>query len=120
MVSFPGGKSFIHTGSNVMLDLSKGSKVYKASLTEKMFPSIPQYANGVGVPADSTVIQNINRVREATNVSQPIVVNANFEIVEALLSKMLNVLSRLQPKIEMKFDKYKDMDPREISQQLLV
>lgn len=64
MISFPNGRSFIPGGRNVMLDLPKGSKVLKASLTKKIFPNIPQYADGVGIPADSTIIQNINRVSE--------------------------------------------------------
>ncbi|GEL67256.1 phage tail tape measure protein [Marinilactibacillus psychrotolerans] len=119
MVSLPNGKAFIPSGRNVLLgDLPTGSKVFKASLTEKMFPGIPQYANGVGIPKDSTVIQNLNRVREATQQNQSINVNNDFSGLETLLRQMLNVISRQQPKIEMNFESYGDMDPREISQQL--
>lgn len=119
MVSLPNGKAFIPAGRNVLLgDLPTGTKVFKASLTEKMFPGIPQYANGVGIPKDSTVIQNLNRVREATQQNQSINVNNDFSGLENLLRQMLNVISRQQPKIDMYFENYGDMDPREISQQL--
>lgn len=118
MISFPSGETFIPTGRNVMLDLPQGAKVLKASLTSQLFPGIPQYANGVGIPSDATVIQNINRAKEATNGNQSVNINNDFSGLENLLRQMLNVISRQQPKIEMFFENYSDMDAREISEQL--
>ncbi|MEC6747330.1 phage tail tape measure protein [Marinilactibacillus sp. XAAS-LB27] len=72
LIQRPDGTSYIPFGRNVLLpDEPVGTKVFKASLTERIVPGIPQYANGVGIPRDSSVIQSINRVREATREREP-------------------------------------------------
>ncbi|API89438.1 phage tail tape measure protein [Marinilactibacillus sp. 15R] len=119
LIQRPDGTSYIPEGRNVFLPNEPiGTKVYRASLTEKLFPGIPQYANGVGIPADSTVIQNINRVREATNQNQFINLSNDFSGLENLLRQMLNVVSRQQPQININIPEGNDFDVRQISRDL--
>lgn len=117
LITYPDGRSFVPHGRNVLLDLPKGSKVFRASLTEKLLPGIPQYANGVGIPSDATVIQNINRVNSATQ-SKPVQINNNFGQLESLLRQMLNVISRLQPKIDINVENWGETDPRTINENI--
>lgn len=65
-----------------------------------MFPGIPQYANGVGIPSDSTVIQGINRVREATRERErQVVVNTPpVKDYDAKLEAMINLLQSIVSK----------------------
>lgn len=55
-----GGTPFIAEGRNVFLpDLPRGSKVLNASKTKQL---IPHYANGIGIPENSTLVKNLRGI----------------------------------------------------------
>ncbi|WP_424685147.1 phage tail tape measure protein [Enterococcus sp.] len=57
LVQYPNGFSFIAKGRNVYIpDAPVGAKVYTASMTERM---VPRYADGVGVPENSSIVRNL-------------------------------------------------------------
>ena len=94
LVQHPTGEMYIPQGRNVMLDLPRGSKVYTAAQTKQM---IPRYAEGVGIPKNSTLIRNleaVNREFETTTVIQ----NDNSELVD-LMGRMLNIITKLKPEV---------------------
>lgn len=61
LITLPNGQSFIPEGRNVVLPLPRGAKVMKASMTKEFMDSlgIPKYANGVGIPENSRLIEEI-------------------------------------------------------------
>lgn len=61
LITLPNGQSFIPEGRNVVLPLPRGAKVMKASMTKEFMDSlgIPRYANGVGIPENSRLIEEI-------------------------------------------------------------
>ncbi len=62
-----GGVPFIPEGRNVLLpNLRRGSKVIKASETKKL---IPHYADGIGVPENSSVIRNLRMANQSSETS---------------------------------------------------
>lgn len=116
----PGKNPYIPTGRDVLLpNLAKGAKVVPANITERMFPKIKQYAEGVGIPRSADIIQNLERVNEAqsnTSQSGSTIVNNDFSTLENLMTQMLNVLSRLQPNIEINVENMGATDMREIDE----
>lgn len=119
LIQRPDGTSYIPSGRNVFLPNEPiGTKVFKASLTEKLFPGIPQYANGVGIPADSAIVQSINRAQEATSRQQSINITNDSSKTESLLSEVVNLLSKLQPKIEINVQDGTELDIHKISREL--
>lgn len=62
LITLPTGQSFIPEGRNVVLPLPRGTKVMKASLTKDLMDKlgIPKYANGIGIPEDSTFLKDIS------------------------------------------------------------
>jgi len=94
LVQHPTGEMYIPQGRNVMLDLPRGSKVYTAAQTKQM---VPKYAEGVGIPKNSTLVRNleaVNREFETTTVIQ----NDNSELVD-LMGRMLNIITKLKPEV---------------------
>lgn len=72
LIQHPDGTTYIPYGRNVILDLPRGSKVLKASLTKQRFPNLPQYRDGIGnIPVESTVIQNVKNARATLGNSVP-------------------------------------------------
>lgn len=63
LVTLPNGQSFIPEGRDVILPLPRGSKVMKASMTSNLMKNlgIPKYANGIGIPENSTFLKDISR-----------------------------------------------------------
>lgn len=61
LITLPNGQSFIPEGRNVVLPLPRGTKVMKASMTKDFMDSlgIPKYANGIGIPENSRLIEEI-------------------------------------------------------------
>lgn len=108
LVKYPTGEQFIPHGRNVILDMPRGAKVLRASLTQQRFPYLPQYKDGIGsIPAESTVIQSIKNTRSTINESRPTLVN-NFSNLETLLRQILELLNRPDEPIEVPvyLDKY--------------
>lgn len=85
MVVRPSGESFIPIGKNVLLPNEPvGTKVYTANKTRQM---VPRYANGVGVPENSTIVKNLRNVATATKDT------INFK-VDHLNSKALDQIAK--------------------------
>lgn len=85
MVVRPTGEAFIPFGKNVLLPNEPvGTKVYTANKTRQM---VPRYANGVGVPENSTIVKNLRNVATATKDT------INFK-VDHLNSKALDQIAK--------------------------
>lgn len=64
LIQYPNGVSFIPEGRNVLIpDAPKGTKVYTAAKTKRM---VPQYAKGIGVPENSSIVRNLREVTGGT------------------------------------------------------
>ncbi|OCM85550.1 phage tail tape measure protein [Streptococcus agalactiae] len=93
LVTLPNGQSFIPDGRDVVLPLPKGSKVMKASMTRDYMKNlgIPKYANGVGIPKDSTFVKSITipkrRVSETTSYDDSNIARILNEILLTLRTK---------------------------------
>lgn len=96
LIQHPDGTSYIPHGRNVVLPLPRGAKVLKASLTKQRFPDLPQYRDGIGnIPVESTVIQNINRGREAVGVTNQTIIN-DYSALEKIMRELLNKVDNLK------------------------
>lgn len=94
LIQHPDGSTYIPYGRNVILDLPKGAKVLRASLTKQRFPDIPQYREGIGnIPVESTVIQNINNTRSRMDNTS----TKNIQ-VENLLKEVVRKLDDIRSK----------------------
>ncbi|HAT92952.1 MAG TPA: phage tail tape measure protein, partial [Sphingobacterium sp.] len=74
IVQFPGQAPFIPHGRNVYIpNAPVGAKVYKASRTKSIMRrlGIPKYADGVGIPEDSSLVRNLRSITP-TNESSSI------------------------------------------------
>ncbi|HEM5239275.1 TPA: phage tail tape measure protein [Streptococcus suis] len=69
LITLPSGDSFIPNGRNVLLDLPRGSKVLKASSTERLMGrlGIPNYAEGIGFPEDASLFKGLERFNASNN-----------------------------------------------------
>lgn len=93
LVVRPSGESFIPFGRDVILpDEPKGTKVYTAAKTKRM---VPQYAKGIGVPENSSLVQNLRALdgteRTTTNT---IKVQADNSETEKKLDQLIKIMSR--------------------------
>lgn len=90
LIQHPDGSTYIPYGRNIVLDLPRGAKVLKASLTKQRFPDIPQYRDGIGkIPVESTVIQNI---RNSQDTIQRKVSNVNtHNLMNELLQNIIEI-----------------------------
>lgn len=114
LIQHPTGEAYVPQGRNVMLDLPRGSKVYTATQTKKL---IPNYAEGVGVPRNSTMVRNLESV--GNNVGSTTVVNNDNRELVSLMRQMLNTIARLKPEIVVNTQgTISDLDLRNISQDL--
>ena len=69
LVQFPGQAPFIPHGRNVYIpNAPAGTKVARASLTKSIMRrlGIPKYADGVGIPEDSSLVRNLRSLTPAT------------------------------------------------------
>ena len=69
IVHEPGKEPYIPVGRNVLIPNAKrGTKVYKASRTKSIMRrlGIPKYADGVGIPEDSSLVRNLRSLTPAT------------------------------------------------------
>lgn len=112
LIQRPDGTSYIPHGRNVLLPNEPiGTKVYRASMTKKMFPDIPQYAEGVGIPSESTILQNMNRVNETIN-SQPVIVGNDNTNLETLLREVIHAIN------DKNYEPVIQMDKREVGRMI--
>ncbi|MFT9411573.1 phage tail tape measure protein [Liquorilactobacillus hordei] len=70
LVSLPNGNSFIPQGRNVIFDAPRGTKVLKASLTEKLMSAFPKYATGVGIPSNAKILSSAIDVTNRLNTNK--------------------------------------------------
>ncbi|MFT8392539.1 MAG: phage tail tape measure protein [Liquorilactobacillus ghanensis] len=89
LIKFPNGYSFVPYGRNVMLDAPRGTKVFTASMTERMLGKMPQYANGVGIP------ENAGILAAATNVTNQFNDSSNRNVVSSTEVDMSGLENRL-------------------------
>lgn len=67
MVVRPSGEAFIPYGRDVVLpDEPIGTKVYTAAKTKRL---VPHYANGVGVPENSSLVHNLRALNDSKTVT---------------------------------------------------
>jgi TP901 family phage tail tape measure protein len=57
LIQLPTGEQFIPQGRNVVMDIPMGSKIYTAHQTARMFPGLPQFAEGLNVPASADIVR---------------------------------------------------------------
>lgn len=72
LVQFPGQAPFIPQGRNVYIpNAPAGTKVARASITKSIMRrlGIPKYADGVGIPEDSSLVRNLRSLTPATESS---------------------------------------------------
>ena len=72
IVHEPGEEPYIPVGRNVLIPNAKrGTKVYKASRTKSIMRrlGIPKYADGVGIPEDSSLVRNLRSLTPTTESS---------------------------------------------------
>ena len=97
MVVRPSGEAFIPFGKNVLLPNEPvGTKVYTAAKTKRL---VPQYAKGIGVPENSSLVQNLRSIDTDSNKNNTkvIVQNNNFGL-ENKLDVMISLLDKLVKK----------------------
>jgi TP901 family phage tail tape measure protein len=72
LVQFPGQAPFIPQGRNVYIpNAPAGTKVARASITKSIMRrlGIPKYADGVGIPEDSSLVRNLRSLTPTTESS---------------------------------------------------
>ncbi|WP_420841884.1 phage tail tape measure protein [Enterococcus alcedinis] len=115
LVQHPTGETYIPQGRNVMLDLPRGSKVYTAAQTKQM---VPRYAEGVGIPKNSTLVKNLEAVNNRNIETTTVIQNDNRELV-SLMRQMLNTIARLKPEINVNTQgNIEDLDLRNLNSDL--
>ena len=92
LVTLPNGENFIPEGRNVILPLPRGSKVLPARQTRDLMESygIPKYAEGIGYPENSKMLQSMSRIEGRYN-NELVIKQDNHEIMQ-LLKEILSVI----------------------------
>ncbi|MGM0117389.1 phage tail tape measure protein [Enterococcus sp. AZ189] len=101
-----GGTPFIAKGRDVLLpDLPRGSKVLNARQTKRV---IPKYAEGIGVPENSTVVKNLKNYSTQTTevinqgVYQTEDYTRKFDELISIMSRFGSDLSNLRIEVDRK------------------
>lgn len=94
MIQYPSGYSFVPYGRNVLLDAPRGTKVFTASMTERILGKVPQYANGVGIPENSNVLTTATNVTNQFNNSSSRSVINSTEVDMSGLEKRLDQVTK--------------------------
>ncbi|MGM0260413.1 phage tail tape measure protein [Enterococcus sp. AZ102] len=108
IVQLPSGKSFIPNDRNTMLDLPKGSKVIKASKTKALMQraGIPNYEDGIGIPKDSLLVDNLMSMSNTTKQSSTSIITENKETLAKLddLISIMNMFNQNLNHLELKLN----------------
>ena len=78
LVQFPGQAPFIPQGRNVYIpNAPAGTKVARASVTKSIMRrlGIPKYADGVGIPEDSSLVRNLRSMSPSVEPTSTTIVN---------------------------------------------
>lgn len=97
LVQFPGQAPFIPQGRNVYIpNAPAGTKVARASVTKSIMRrlGIPKYADGVGIPEDSSLVRNL---RSVTNTGSQEVKKSEFSVNfdNSIFEDMLRAINQL-------------------------
>nr|DAY87275.1 MAG TPA: minor tail protein [Caudoviricetes sp.] len=103
-----GGVPFIPDGRDVFLpNLPKGSKIIPARQTKKL---VPHYKDGVGVPKNSTLVRNLEKINTQNNLSKTEII-----IEPENYSEQLNQIIKLMGRFSSDLQKLKIvMNEREV------
>ena len=78
LVQFPGQAPFIPQGRNVYIpNAPAGTKVARASITKSIMRrlGVPKYADGVGIPEDSSLVRNLRSMSPSVEPTSTTIVN---------------------------------------------
>lgn len=93
IVHEPGKDPYIPVGRNVLIPNAKrGTKVYKASRTKSIMRrlGIPKYADGVGIPEDSSLVRNLRSLTPATESNS---INFRTQDYSEQFEMLINIMS---------------------------
>lgn len=93
LVQFPGQAPFIPQGRNVYIpNAPAGTKVARASLTKSIMRrlGIPKYADGVGIPEDSSLVRNL---RSLTPTNEPNSINFRTQDYSKQFEMLIDIMS---------------------------
>lgn len=93
LVQFPGQAPFIPQGRNVYIpNAPAGTKVARASLTKSIMRrlGIPKYADGVGIPEDSSLVRNLRNLTPSTESSS---INFRTQDYSKQFEMLINIMS---------------------------
>ncbi|MGF2057286.1 phage tail tape measure protein [Enterococcus innesii] len=93
LVQFPGQAPFIPHGRNVYIpNAPAGTKVARASLTKSIMRrlGIPKYADGVGIPEDSSLVRNLRNLTPSTESSS---INFRTQDYSKQFEMLINIMS---------------------------
>lgn len=109
----PNGGIEIPFGRNVIRPIEKHAQIVPAGMTARMFPKLPQYANGKDIPANATALSLANQVTQSLVGQQPVSVSNSLDTknLEKLLMSIQSMMSTL-----MQRDTTIDMDGRAVAQ----
>ena len=109
----PNGGIEIPFGRNVIKPIEKHAQIVPAGMTARMFPKLPQYANGKDIPANATALSLANQVTQSLVGQQPVSVSNSLDTknLEKLLMSIQSMMSAL-----MQRDTTIDMDGRKVAE----
>lgn len=93
LVQFPGQAPFIPQGRNVYIpNAPAGTKVARASITKSIMRrlGIPKYADGVGIPEDSSLVRNLRSLTPTTESSS---INFRTQDYSDQFEMLINIMS---------------------------
>ena len=107
LIRYPNGVSFIPEGRNVFIpDAPKGTKVYTAAKTKRM---VPQYAKGIGVPENSSIVRNLRALNGSEHITtNTIKVEPDYSTLENKLDTVVSVLMDIleaRPVVDVNYSK---------------
>ena len=93
LVQFPGQAPFIPQGRNVYIpNAPAGTKVARASITKSIMQrlGVPKYADGVGIPEDSSLVRNL---RSLSPYSESSSINVRTQDYSQQLEILIEIMS---------------------------
>lgn len=93
----PNGGIEIPFGRNVIKPIEKHAQIVPAGMTARMFPKLPQYANGKDIPANATALSLANQVTQSLGQASSVTVtnNSDNSNIETLLGSIKALLATL-------------------------
>lgn len=93
----PNGSIEIPFGRNVIKPIEKHAQIVPAGMTARMFPKLPQYANGKDIPANATALSLANQVTQSLGQASSVTVtnNSDNSNIETLLGSIKALLATL-------------------------